>query len=66
VNGTENAKRLVGEQLGRVWNELATHKLKVQPDVAAKLMAQTLGSLNKIDGGALKNSYFLVLCYHNW
>jgi hypothetical protein len=66
VNGTENAKRLVGEQFGRVWNELATHKLKVQPDVAAKLMAQTLGSLNKIDGGALKNSYFLVLCYHDW
>lgn len=66
MNGTEKAKRLVSEQFGRVWNELATHKLKVQPDVAAKLIAQTLVSLNKINGGALGDSYFFVLYYHNW
>jgi len=57
VNGTEGAKRLVGEQFGRLWDELTAHRLKVQPGVAAKLTAQTLVSLDRMDGGALKNSY---------
>jgi len=66
VDGTENTKRLVGEQLGRIWNELTTHKLKVQPDIAANLMAQTLISLHQINEGALWNSYILALSCDNW
>jgi hypothetical protein len=61
LNGTESAKQLVGEQFERVWDELAAHRLKVQPEVAAKLMAQALTSLERIDRGAFMMLSFCVL-----
>jgi hypothetical protein len=65
LNGADSAKRLVGEQFGKVWDELAAHRLKVQPGVAAKLMAQTLMSLDKMDGGAPKIFLSCVLWTSN-
>lgn len=51
LNGSQSANWLVGDQFGKVWDELVANRLKVQPGIAAKLMAQTLVSLEKLDGG---------------
>lgn len=49
----ESANRLVGEQFIRIWDELTANRLKIQPVVAAKSMAQTLASLERGDPGKL-------------
>jgi hypothetical protein len=62
LNGLDSTKRLVGEQFGRVYDELTAQQLKVQPGVAAKLIAQALVSLERIDRGALLVFYVLCDC----
>ena len=53
LNGIDSTKHLVGEQFGRVYEELTAQRLKVEPSAAAKLIAQALTSLERIDRGIL-------------
>jgi hypothetical protein len=56
LNTVEEARRLVREQFGKAWQELREGRLKVEERASARLVAQNLDALEKVDLG-LANGY---------